>query len=656
MPYEAVLQATFDGNYLTGFGTGSNCYTDDNLTFYSKVAGAVTNEFVDTSGNIIDLYFNATTADQGPITLSGGSYNWMQKPRPSGLAVSMNLTSDVRLLIGTTSLVTTVNTRGVVSVGDGGHGVWYYDPTDTTSTDNIGTIVVTADGKRWKRLYSGAANLKWFGTVGTSDDNTVFQRFLDLAQTATQTVQLFVPNGTYTVNRLNLYANTHLEFESWNAVLQQKVGSAGDWCIAVNCPSGGTSSTANNAKNIRIKNGTLKGNSVARGFEEHTHLLGLSAVTNVIVENCQILEPQGDGIYIGSSLLGATERHNENVTVQNCFFDGINNQNRNGISVIDGTNITIHNNRFDRFTNAGMPSPIDIEPDANAFAIIRGIKITQNYITNSLGSGITLYSNPNATTPNADEFVQGNYISNCAVAGISLVNASIAPGAVAATNNYNTHILNNTINNTVRPIFIEGVKNFKIDGNYFSNCTNSFTLSYQDGIESRDGSITNNTFYKCGTSNSNGMEIRTVTNILIAFNHFIDCGNASGSGGRAIMFNPAGTAQVHTAVRLVSNTFASPTAKTSAATALVAGSTFTNCEEQNNKYLFNTNTIIVHGSSSTTIPTAGSFTSGEYVKKKVYAVVGVSPNAYVVRGWNRITTGSAHVLGVDWAEDRSGLF
>ncbi|HGP0623592.1 TPA: hypothetical protein ACKPX6_001127 [Serratia marcescens] len=33
-----------------------------------------------------------------------------------------------------------------------GGGEFYYAKTDTTSTDNNGTVVVTADGARWKRL------------------------------------------------------------------------------------------------------------------------------------------------------------------------------------------------------------------------------------------------------------------------------------------------------------------------------------------------------------------------------------------------------------------------------------------------------------------------------------------------------------------------
>lgn len=53
-------------------------------------------------------------------------------------------------------------------------GFFYYDPTDTTSADNGGTVIVqgstvdgngdivTGTGKRWKRQYNGDVNITWF--------------------------------------------------------------------------------------------------------------------------------------------------------------------------------------------------------------------------------------------------------------------------------------------------------------------------------------------------------------------------------------------------------------------------------------------------------------------------------------------------------------
>lgn len=53
-------------------------------------------------------------------------------------------------------------------------GFFYYDPTDTTSADNDGTIIVSGT-KRWRRIYSNEIYAEWFGAKGNgSDVDTVY--------------------------------------------------------------------------------------------------------------------------------------------------------------------------------------------------------------------------------------------------------------------------------------------------------------------------------------------------------------------------------------------------------------------------------------------------------------------------------------------------
>lgn len=55
----------------------------------------------------------------------------------------------------------------------GKEGLWRYDPTDLTSADNTGTVVVAAGGKRFKRVISdGILHVNWFNVYadGKSDD------------------------------------------------------------------------------------------------------------------------------------------------------------------------------------------------------------------------------------------------------------------------------------------------------------------------------------------------------------------------------------------------------------------------------------------------------------------------------------------------------
>lgn len=69
---------------------------------------------------------------------------------------------------------------------DGIAGVFKYDSTDTTSTDNGGTIIV-AGTKRWKRVFDGRIHVKWFGAKGDwngttgTDDIVSIQAAIDYA-------------------------------------------------------------------------------------------------------------------------------------------------------------------------------------------------------------------------------------------------------------------------------------------------------------------------------------------------------------------------------------------------------------------------------------------------------------------------------------------
>lgn len=76
-------------------------------------------------------------------------------------------------------------------------GFFYRDDTDTTSTDNGGTVIVASNGKRWKRIYdSGYGMVDWFDTKGGSVDDTIaIQNALDAGFTT-----LVFTKAKYTVS------------------------------------------------------------------------------------------------------------------------------------------------------------------------------------------------------------------------------------------------------------------------------------------------------------------------------------------------------------------------------------------------------------------------------------------------------------------------
>lgn len=71
-------------------------------------------------------------------------------------------------------LARTLIVQGYYKAGDFGGGVYNYDPTDITSTDNGGTVLVAIDGARWKLQHSGAVSLGQFGARFDGSDDVAF--------------------------------------------------------------------------------------------------------------------------------------------------------------------------------------------------------------------------------------------------------------------------------------------------------------------------------------------------------------------------------------------------------------------------------------------------------------------------------------------------
>lgn len=90
-----------------------------------------------------------------------------------GGAVSL---ADYAALRAYTGPAATVQVTGylVTAAPSGIAGAFTRDDADTTTADNGGTIIVATNGKRWKRVYSGLPNVKWFGAKGdgSTDDTT----------------------------------------------------------------------------------------------------------------------------------------------------------------------------------------------------------------------------------------------------------------------------------------------------------------------------------------------------------------------------------------------------------------------------------------------------------------------------------------------------
>ncbi|GAA1604297.1 hypothetical protein GCM10009804_70790 [Kribbella hippodromi] len=87
-------------------------------------------------------------------------------------------------------------------------GTFRYDPTDTTSADNGGTVLVSAGGGRYKRTDQGPLDVRWFGATGdgVTDDTAAIQAAIVAAQiprtsfSPLQADAVHIPVGRYIIS------------------------------------------------------------------------------------------------------------------------------------------------------------------------------------------------------------------------------------------------------------------------------------------------------------------------------------------------------------------------------------------------------------------------------------------------------------------------
>lgn len=118
--------------------------------------------------------------------------------------------------------------EGWTIASDGGGGVFCWDAA-SRQNDNNGTIIrpsnVLPTGQgRWKRLYSGPLNVRWFGAgLGATNDQPAIQAVIDLVA-AQGGGTVFLPAGTYNLEAPLLIAahNIRIVGEGQNATVFRK--------------------------------------------------------------------------------------------------------------------------------------------------------------------------------------------------------------------------------------------------------------------------------------------------------------------------------------------------------------------------------------------------------------------------------------------------
>nr|WP_159059553.1 hypothetical protein [Streptomyces antibioticus] len=187
--------------------------------------------------------------------------------------------------------------------------------------------------------------------------------------------RLVFPSGrTYTLTSLSIPANCHVEGN----------GST------LRFPDHSTASTTQSdeilkvsGSGVTIDNLKFDGRAANQGtsWSQHRHCLTIFGnFSNVIVKNCEFNNIIGDGVYvnIGSSAKNITIGPDNRFTSDHF--------NRNGVSIVAGTNIEVHGNTFVNCSRSGMPGPIDLEPNSSA-EILSAVFVHHNIIVGGSAAG-----------------------------------------------------------------------------------------------------------------------------------------------------------------------------------------------------------------------------------------------------------------------------
>jgi hypothetical protein len=593
----------------------------------SALAGAGQQFFTDTgvplSGGKLYSYAAGTTTPQATYTTAAGTIAHANPiildsaGRVSTGEIWLTAGSNYKFVLKTSvdvTLATWDNITGINGTGIATNAVnVQYDPAGT------GAVSTTVQAKLRQTV-----SVKDYGAVGdgSTDDTAAFQYAVNASSA------VYVPAGTYIVNVVTLDANTEIYGDGVASIIKQSAAFVGgsQGSLYANSGAAGTQLDGILIRDLRIE-GT---NISSPTFSQFKHLVSLSGVKNAIIQNVQFIGFQGDGLYIGSGIVAGDERHNTNVSVKNCFFDGVNKENRNGISVIDCNGILIEGNYFTRCTKSTMPGAIDIEPDTNIFHIIQDIKIVNNKFYNIGGNaGAVGVFIPNAaftTSPNGF-LIQGNYIDTVNN-GIYVIRV-IAGGALETTTQLRLNILGNTVSNYDRPFVVGNVNGGNIVDNIFINSTTESQVNENTvgAYQSYDINLKNNIFKLCASSGDSAVTVASGTRINFDGNTFNDCGSGSAASSNAINF-VNGTSSY---IIIINNIFVTPTGKTLVAVSKNIAATL----------LPNTNTYVNNKNPSSLPVTFTSYYNDEYETSYIPVVVGATSagtGTYITQygAWRRI--------------------
>ncbi|MGI8584563.1 MAG: hypothetical protein ACR2KX_20425 [Chitinophagaceae bacterium] len=306
------------------------------------------------------------------------------------ISTSLNEKPQITTLAGLEAMTAPITGLYYITTDAGKYGIWWYDAKDITSSDNGGTIKVSSNGKRFKRIIQDNIVLaSWFldSLPGTTLQTEKFQAAINAAQYK----KLVLPsNYTFYTEQVNLVSYTHI------------IGDKTIIKTPSSSPLGSRLVQASTVSRVILNNIEFDLSNVTLGNENNgtcpvAFEAGCSYITikNLYIHNSHFVAIK----IVGSSFVDVSYNRIYNTDA--------------GIHLLDEglftcRNVYIHHNNIDGTTTPGENTSegISISPQVQNVRF-KKIRVTDNFVKNKTESqGISFFGVE-------DGLVEGNIIVNC---------------------------------------------------------------------------------------------------------------------------------------------------------------------------------------------------------------------------------------------------
>lgn len=285
------------------------------------------------------------------------------------------------------------------------------------------------------QAWFGIYNVQHYGASPGNANNTTFIQNAINAASSTGGGKVVIPPGTWWVDYLRTPSNIELAGAGKSTILKQIASAGADHCVIQN-PNVSTGDS-----NIVIRDMVIDGNKANQTGDNTKYGIYTCTVNGFLVDNVEVRNMDGDGIYIGySAAYGNTGGPSVKVTVQNCYSHD---NARNNVTIANGQNVTITNCDID-----GNPSNahLDIELSSNS-DVIANIHVNNCRINQSKAGtnwGINLNSNGFVNATMQDIYLQNIPVWNVGISLTAFNDVRIERCPIISSNNVGIQVLGGT--------------------------------------------------------------------------------------------------------------------------------------------------------------------------------------------------------------------